>query len=160
MGTQWWVPNGRPYGCQVVTFFEGRLKTIGVRYSLLNGYFKLTNPKSGVFYPKFHSVVYIPIVQHQKDFECDPPKESNFLVSKVVVIRVQVADFNVVNIKTHPLRVFAQNRKSCITLAPGGLKIWFLGQNDPIYRQKYGCHSKIMLTHASSGISDPYLNLH
>ena len=104
-------------------FFEGRLKTIGVWCSLFTSYFRLTNPKSGVFYPKFHSVVYIPIVQHQKNFESDPPWESNFLTSKVVVTRVKVAIFNVVNVKTHPLRVFAQNRKSCITLAPGHPKM-------------------------------------
>ena len=44
--------------------------------------------------------------------------ESNFLASKLVVTRVKIAIFNVVNVKTHLLRLFAQNRKSFITLVP------------------------------------------
>ena len=51
------------------------------------------------------------MIQHQNKFEGDPPRESNFLASKVVVTRVKVAIFDVVNVKTHLLRVFAQNRK-------------------------------------------------
>ena len=43
-----------------------------------------------------------------------------FFTPKVVVIRVGVANFNVVNVNTHPLRVFTQNRKSRITFATGG----------------------------------------
>ena len=111
-----------PTGDRKSLFFEGRFKTIGVWCSLFTSYFRLTNPKSGVFYPKFHSVVYIPIVHHNK-IEGDPPWESKFLTSKVVVTRVKVAIFNVVNVKTHLLRVFAQNRKSYITLATGDPKM-------------------------------------
>ena len=87
-GTLWWVPNGRLNGWQVVTFFEGRSKTIGVLCSLFTSYLRLTNPKSWVFYPKFHSVVYIPIIQNQFFLRVTPHGKATFLISKRVVIRV------------------------------------------------------------------------
>ena len=45
--------------------------------------------------------------------------KSTFLGSKVIVTRVWVVIFSVANVKTNLLRVFAQNRKSCLNFASG-----------------------------------------
>ena len=45
------------------------------------------------------------------------------LASKVVVIRVKEANSNVVNVKTHPLSLFAKNRKRRIDLAQEGHRV-------------------------------------
>ena len=57
--------------------------------------------------------------------------------------------------KNTPSEGVRSKQKKLHNFSPRRDQDFDFGANDPICRKKYGCHSKIMLTHVSSGISDP-----